>query len=161
MARILVLVILLSGFVFAEECIPFQEAPEHIGKTKCVKGKVLKVAITHSGSHFLDFCEDYKNCPFTVVVFRRNLPDVGDVRELEGKEIEIHGKIKKYQGRAEIILKDEAQLHGNVTKLPPVPTTYDADRHGSFSAGTFSNARSKHPTHRRTSKPSDGEIDAE
>jgi hypothetical protein len=161
MARFVAFVIFFGLNVFAEDCIPFQQASQHIGKTKCVKGKVLKVAVTRSGSLFLDFCENYKTCPFTVVVFSRNLPDVGDVRELEGQEIQIHGKIKKYDGRAEIILKDEGQLRGMVTKLPRIPTTYDADRRGSFSAGTFSNARSKHPTHRRTSKPSDGEIDAE
>lgn len=161
MARFIALMFLFTATSFAKECIPFDKAPEHIGKTKCVTGKVLKVTVTQSGSHFLDFCEDYKTCPFTVVVFRRNLPDVGDVRALEGKQIEISGKIKKYKGRAEIILKDEGQLHGEITRLPPIPSTYDVSRRGGFSAGTFGNATSKHPTHRRTSRPSDGEIDAE
>lgn len=159
MFRSLSVLLILSAAALADDCIPFDKAPEFIGKTKCVRAKVLKVAVTRSGSHFLDFCEDYKKCPFTVVVFRRNLPDVGDVRALEGKEIEIHGKIKKYNGRAEIILKDEGQLRGELARLPPIPRTYDADRRGSFSAGTFSSGTSKHPTHRRTSKPSGGEID--
>jgi hypothetical protein len=161
MARFLAAICFFRAVAFAEDCISFEKAHEHVGKTKCVRGMVLKVTVTYSGSHFLDFCEDYKTCPFTVVVFRRNLPDVGDVRVLEGKEIEINGKIKNYQGRAEIILKDQAQLRGQATKLPPVPANYDADRRGNFSAGTFTNNRSKHPTHRRTSRPSDGEIDAE
>jgi DNA/RNA endonuclease YhcR with UshA esterase domain len=72
-----------------------------------------------------------------VVAFARDLRDVGDVRYLAGKEVEIHGKIKEYQGRAEIILRDRRQLRGESAKLPPVPKDYDASRHGSYSAGRF------------------------
>jgi hypothetical protein len=160
MARLLLLLVLATP-VLAKDCIPFDQAPDHIGKTACVIGKVLKVGQSYSGSFFLDFCEDYKKCPFTVVVFRSSLKKVGDVRALEGKEIEITGKIKEWKGRAEIVLKDAGQLEGESGKLPPVPATYDADRHGNFSAGKFSAARSSHPTHKRTTKPSDAEIDEE
>lgn len=152
----------LSMPSLAKECIGIEQAPDYIGKSVCVKGKILRVVETESGtSTFLNFCEDYRKCPFTVVVFDRDLSLVGDVRALEGQEIEIFGKIKKWKGCPEIVLKDSRQLEGKFIELPPIPKTYDADRHGRFSAGTFSNARSKHPRHRRTSKPSDGEIDAE
>ena len=52
----------------------------------------------------LDFCEDYRLCPFTVVVFRGYLRRVGDVRQLAGKTLEIHGEARDHDGRAEIIL---------------------------------------------------------
>ncbi len=155
------LFLLFSATAFAKDCIPFDQAAEHIGKTVCVSGKVLKVAQTNFGSFFLDFCEDYKKCPFTVVVMRKDLADVGDVRALEGKQIEITGKIKDYRGRAEIVLKDVQQLEGDAGKLPPIPKNYDADKRGSFSAGRFSGVHSKHPTSKRQSQTEPVDIDAE
>ena len=114
----------------------------------CVAGKVVKVAEAKSGTWFLDFCADYKQCPFTVVVFARNLRDVGDVRQLAGKDIEIFGKVKLYGGRAEIILSDARQLHGEAAALAPMPKEYDASRHGRYSAGRY----------RTKGKPSDLDL---
>jgi hypothetical protein len=152
--------LLAATSAFGKDCIPFEQASDYIGKTKCVSGKVLKVGQSSAGSMFLDFCEDYRKCSFVVIVFRSNLKNVGDVRSLEGKEIEITGKIKEWNDRAEIILKDAGQLDGMAEKLPPAPKTYDADRHGSYSAGKYSGPRSKHPVHKRSTQPAD-DIDAE
>lgn len=122
----------------AAACIPYTEAPKKVGETVCITGKVVKVAHSaRSGTHFLNFCADYRSCPFTVVIFSRNLPDVGDVRWLEGKVIEIHGKVKDYKGQAEIILADVRQLTGESAKLPPLPKQYDAATKGNYSAGEF------------------------
>lgn len=159
MFRVLVL-LLLTLPALAKDCIPFHQAPEHVGKTMCVTGTVLKVGQSSAGSMFLDFCDDYRKCPFVVIVFRSNLKNVGDVRVLEGQTIEITGKIKEWNDRAEIILKNRLQLEGMAEKLPPVPSTYDAAKHGNYSAGKYSSARSKHPTHKRNTQPAD-EIDAE
>jgi hypothetical protein len=123
-----VLLFLIALPAFAKDCIPFEQAQDHVGKTKCVVGKVMKVAQSAAGSMFLDFCENYRKCPFVVIVFRSNLKDVGDVRVLEGKEIEITGKIQQWRDRAEIILKHSGQLEGMAEKLPAVPKTYDADK---------------------------------
>jgi hypothetical protein len=118
-------------------CIPFQNAAKRVGESMCVAGKVLKVQEGKSGTYFLDFCLEYRQCPFTVVVFARNLRDVGDVRRLADKQVEIFGKIKLYDGRAEIVLSDARQLHGEAAKLPPMPKEYDASRHGRYSAGRY------------------------
>jgi hypothetical protein len=84
----------LSVPSLAKECIEIEQAPNYIGKNVCVRGKILRVVETESGtSTFLNFCEDYRKCPFTVVVFDRDLALVGDVRALAGQDIEIFGKI--------------------------------------------------------------------
>jgi len=127
--------LLLCSIFAAGRCIPIEEAPTKIGDTACVTGKVLKVNQSRGGSFFLDFCEDYRKCPFTVVVFPSSLKDVGDVRQLEGKEIEIHGKIQEWRGRAEIVLRNIRQLRGEAAKIPPVPKDYDVEKKGRFSAG--------------------------
>jgi len=85
--------------------------------------------------HFVDFCEDQASCPFTVVVFPSDLKDVGDVRRLAGHVIEIHGSVKLYDGRAEIILNRVSQLTGGSTLIPPLPKNYDVEKQGHYSAG--------------------------
>jgi hypothetical protein len=133
--RLPVFVLLFAGLSSAK-CIPFTEARKSIGESMCVTGKVVKVAHSpRSGTHFLNFCDDYRDCAFSVVVFARDLPYVGDVRWMEGRTIEVYGKIKEYKGQAEIILNDARQLRGEAAKLPPLPKHYDVQTRGSYSAG--------------------------
>jgi hypothetical protein len=136
-----VISIALLTSLASSECLSIEHTKDKTGSLACVSGKVLKV-VAGRGAHFLDFCEDYSKCPFTVVVFDRDLGDVGDVRQLEGKPIEIHGTIVQYEGRSEIVLRDSAQLKGSSPKLPPVPKSYDAERRGNFSATAKSTASS-------------------
>ncbi|HEU5403563.1 MAG TPA: hypothetical protein VFU86_19570 [Terriglobales bacterium] len=100
------------------------------------------MVVSPTGLHFLNFCSDYTKCPFTVVVFPRDLRDVGDVRALEGKEVEINGKIRSYRGQFEIILKDNSQLRGDAASIPNLPKGYDVAKRGSFSAGKFKGPKS-------------------
>lgn len=119
------------------DCYAFTSAGDHLGEVACIKGKVVKVVVSPRGLHFLNFCEDYTKCPFTVVIFPRDLRDVGDVRALEGKEVEVAGKIRSYHGQFEIILRDISQLRGDAASIPNLPKGYDVEKKGSFSAGKF------------------------
>jgi len=142
MYRILVCILLLAGAICAfspessaSDCIPIQQAGKHVGETKCVTGKVVRVKVGRGGVHFLDFCEDQMACPFTVVVFGHDLKDVGDVRRLAGRTIEIHGPVKLYDGRAEIILNRISQITGGAALIPALPRNYDVENRGHFSPG--------------------------
>jgi DNA/RNA endonuclease YhcR with UshA esterase domain len=137
--------IFLWSSTAAAKCIPYTEADNRIGDQACVTGKVVKVAQSNSGTFFLNFCEKYQGCPFTVVVFPSSLKDVGDVRALEGKTIEIFGKITSWRGHAEIVLKDARQLKGESAKLPPVPKEYDVERKGKFSSTAPKPSKDKAP----------------
>jgi len=121
-----------------------------VGESKCVTGKVMHVKASR-GADFLDFCEEQMACPFTVVVFSRDLKDVGDVRRLAGRTIEIHGPVKLYQGRAEIILNRISQVTGGAALLPPLPKDYDVENRGHYSAGHLHSKKLK-PT-KRTPNP--------
>jgi hypothetical protein len=102
--------------------------------------KSVRVKVGTKGVHFLDFCEDAMSCPFTVVVFSNDLKDVGDVRCLAGRTIEIRGSLKAYDGRPEIILSRISQIEGGAAMIPPLPKNYDVENRGHFSAGRL------HPT---------------
>ncbi len=128
------------------ECISYTEAPKHVGKIVCVRGTVVRVAAGKSGVTYLDYCADYRTCPFVVVIFASDLKQIGDVRQLAGREIEISGKIKLYNERPEIILRDSGQLAGKARVLPALPKDYDVARHGNFSASSKASSSSKKKT---------------
>jgi hypothetical protein len=152
-ARALFPLILLASLVpsgFAD-CISYSDALKHIGATKCVTGKVLRVKQGNSGVHFFDFCEDYRQCPFTVVVFPGDLRHIGDIRRLQGREI--GGEVKGYDGRAEIILRRLSQLRGDAGRIPPLPKEYDVERHGKYSAGKFSDPKTAKRSPQKAQSP--------
>jgi len=136
--RWLVLLWLLFPSRSSAECIPFTQAGDHIGETQCISGKVLRVKHGGRGVTYFDFCEDFRVCPFTVVIFPGHLKDIGDVRQLQDKVIEVHGPLKEYDGRAEIVLEQFRQLGGAGARIPKLPKNYDVENKGHYSAGTFS-----------------------
>lgn len=72
---------------------------------------------------------------------------MGDIRQLEGKQIEIKGTIQDYDGRAEIVLRRTQQLgNGAFLVFPPVPTDYDVEHQGHDSAGKFVRSKVKKTT---------------
>jgi hypothetical protein len=152
--RASLVIVILATSAWAGDCVPFQKADEKLGEVACIKGRVLKVSLSvNKSAWFLNFCEDYRNCQFAVVTFPRDLKDVGDIRALEGKEIEISGKVRAYQGQTEIILKDRSQLRGEFAQIPKLPKDFDVGRHGSYSAGTFK--APKRTTNKTDKKPTD------
>ena len=151
---VLLAAIVLLTTAAQSDCIAVPEAKKHIGEVKCVAGVVVRVKQGARGVHFLDFCDDFRLCPFTVVIFPRDLKSVGDVRQLQGRMVEIHGQVKEYDGRAEIILEEYRQLGGAGARIPPLPKNYDVEKKGRYSAGTFSHPKSK----RKTSKQQPAEV---
>ena len=91
-------------------CVPFAEAGPLVGKTACVSGRVLKVFTSKPGNTFLDFCQDYKTCPFMSVIFSQDREKFGDLGQLQGRRVEIRGLVSYYQSRAEIIVRDPGQI---------------------------------------------------
>jgi hypothetical protein len=65
---LLIATLLLTSFAWSD-CLPFEEGHKHVGEVKCVTGKVVRVKQGSRGVHFLDFCDDFRLCPFAVVVF--------------------------------------------------------------------------------------------
>jgi len=91
-------------------CVDFRNAGPHAGETGCVSGRVLKAFTSKGGNTFLDFCEDYHDCPFTSVIFSSDKRKFGNLESLAGRQIEIRGLITTYQGRPEIVIRDPEQI---------------------------------------------------
>ena len=119
------------------DCVSFAEAAKHVGSSQCVVGTVMHVENGSNGTTFLTFCAEARACPFTVVVFPADRKKVGDIRQLEGRQIEIKGTIQDYEGRSEIVLRRTQQLgEGAFLLFPPVPTEYDVEKAGHSARGS-------------------------
>ena len=143
----LLLLILLIPSLMPAACISPKEARKYVGETKCVAGKVVRVVQGDEGVRSLQFCETTDACSFTAVIFPEDLRHIGDVRQLEGKFVEVHGGVQEYEGGTEIIVSESRQLRGEAASIPPLPKAYDVEKKGHYSAGIFS-----HPKTYSTSK---------
>ena len=99
-----------AASVPSQACVPFAEAAPLVGNTACVTGRVLKVATSKAGHTFLDFCEDYRKCPFSTVIFFEDRAKFGDLLYLQGQVVELRGLVGYYRERPQIIIRDPGQL---------------------------------------------------
>jgi hypothetical protein len=91
-------------------CVDITAAGPLVGQPGCVTGRILRVYSSRNGNTFLDFCADYKSCPFTSVVFSEDRAKFGDLGALKGRKVELRGLVTEYQGRAEIVIRDQNQI---------------------------------------------------
>jgi hypothetical protein len=153
MAILLLLAAMLVSVLASADCIPVAQVREHIGEDQCVTGKIFRVKHGGRGETWFDFCEDFRVCPFTVVIFPGHLKDIGDVRQLANRVVEIHGTLKEYDGRAEIILSQARQLGGEAAHIPKLPKNYDVENRGHYSAGKISFPLAKRAASKKRQTP--------
>ena len=146
---LVLLICLLPRHALAAECFPIDQARAHVGEDQCITGRVVRVKHGSRGTTYFDFCEDFRICPFTAVIFSGHLKDVGDVRQLTNRVVEIHGTLKQYDGRAEIVVQDARQLGGEGSHIPKLPKNYDVENKGHYSAGTFSLPKAPRATYKK------------
>jgi hypothetical protein len=99
--------------VGSSPCVDMRNAGPLTGKSGCVTGLVLRVYAARSGNTFLDFCENYRTCTFSSVIFASDKSKFGDLGTLQGRRIEIRGDIVDYQGHAEIVIHDPKQMRSS------------------------------------------------
>ncbi|MEK7515919.1 MAG: phospholipase D-like domain-containing protein [Patescibacteria group bacterium] len=90
--------------------IDYTEAPAHIGEYASVRGKLVGAYTSKTGTVFLDFCENYKTCSFSGVIFADDAKKFADITDYAGSVVTLTGKISSYEGKAEIILSDPSQV---------------------------------------------------
>ncbi len=90
--------------------IDYTEALAHVGEYASVRGTLVKAHTSKTGTVFLDFCTNYKTCPFSGVIFADDAKAFGNLSRYNGTTVILTGKISSYQGKAEIILSDPNQL---------------------------------------------------
>lgn len=85
------------------------EAANHYQETVIVTGQVAQVTIRPK-LVYVNLDKKYPQSPMYCVVFARATNQFGDLKRLEGKHVEVRGKIEDYQGKAQIVLTSTNQL---------------------------------------------------
>lgn len=88
----------------------YADAINHIGENATIEGVVFDVYKTSSGMEFIDFCKNYKTCPFTAVIFSSDTQKFKNLDEFKNCKVDISGNIKSYNGKAEIIINNPSQI---------------------------------------------------
>jgi DNA/RNA endonuclease YhcR with UshA esterase domain len=86
-------------------------AKDHVGEQVTVEGVVGEVHHAASGrATFIDIGGRYPNNPFAAVIFESDAAKFPNVDALDGKTVDITGRIRLYRGTPEIILSDPGQI---------------------------------------------------
>lgn len=85
------------------------EAEKFVDQEMIVTGKVAQVTFRPK-TVFLNLDEPFPNSPFTVVIFSGATNLFGDIKALEGKSVEVKGKIKSFHDKPEIVMESTNQL---------------------------------------------------
>jgi DNA/RNA endonuclease YhcR with UshA esterase domain len=89
--------------------IKAEEAKKHVGEEAIVRGTIAEVNKAAALVR-LNFEKPFPNSVFTAVIFARNTNDFPEVDKLQGKSVEVSGKIAEYRNRPQIILNSTNQL---------------------------------------------------
>jgi DNA/RNA endonuclease YhcR with UshA esterase domain len=85
------------------------EAKDHIGTNAVVTGTIVEV---YKGSRTvnLNFEKAYPKQPFSAVIFSERTNLFPEVDKLQGKTVELTGKISEYHDRPQIVITSTNQL---------------------------------------------------
>lgn len=128
----LALVFLLGTLVATGQQSPVYsdaEAGKHVGEQATVTGKVFSVSTSGKGTTFLNLGDRYPRHTFGAVIFASKQAEVGDVKQYEGKEVSLSGRIElSPDQKPQIIINspDQIKLAGpaNPAAAPaPEPAT--------------------------------------
>ena len=88
---------------------PAGEATNHIGKAVVIKGTVAQVT-KRDTIIYLNFEKKFPDQVFTAVIRQGDFAEFADVEKVEGKKVEVDGKVELFKGRPQIVLTKRNQL---------------------------------------------------
>ena len=98
--------------------IASRDAAGHMGETATVKGRA-SITVMPSGEVYLDLDGQGDSAPLSAYVSRRNRPKFPDLSGLNGRIVEISGRIGVFRARPEIFLEDPGQVAVQQPGLAP------------------------------------------
>jgi DNA/RNA endonuclease YhcR with UshA esterase domain len=86
------------------------DAKTHVGQTVTVEGAVSDVNTVRTGVTFIDLGGKFPDNAFTAVILSDDAGKFPNVAALNGKTVEITGKVVLYKGKPQVVLNDAAQI---------------------------------------------------
>ena len=119
----------LTAFSQQKPTYPDIEAEKHVGEEARVTGKLVNVFTSGSGTTFLNLGDRFPRQTFGAVIFASRQAAVGDVKQYEGKDIVLTGRIELSKDqKPQIIINsaDQIQVAGAVNPNAPTPVAAPA-----------------------------------
>jgi hypothetical protein len=113
----------VSGHARVPVCTP-AEGKLHPASDACIAGHVFDVVTVEGGTRFLDLCSPEtpdEACHISIVSYKKDRPQVGDLEAFRGKDISIRGPLQAFDGRYVLVLNDARQFHGEAARFIPDP----------------------------------------
>jgi len=122
LAGLLALAAPTFGHAQQKPTYPDAEAANHIGEEATVTGKVVTVSKSAKGTTFLNFGARFPNHTFGGVIFAGAEAAVGDVKQYEGRDVTLTGRIEAApDGKPQIVIKTPDQIKLADGTMPPAP----------------------------------------
>jgi hypothetical protein len=100
------------------------QAAQMLNKDVCVSAHIYDVVQLPDGTRFLDVCSPQtsdEQCRFTVVSYREDRDEVGELKKYRDMDVEIRGIVQPMHGRAGMVLSHARQFYGGPPKFKPNP----------------------------------------
>ncbi len=100
--------VVISSLTFSQDTVSSKEAKNFIGEEKIVTGKVASVFTSNKGTVLINFDEVYPNATFVAVIKTLSDTDYSNIKK--GVILTLSGKIEEYNGKPQIIIKEQSQI---------------------------------------------------
>ncbi len=101
--------ILISAYSYSQDTVSSKDAKNFIGEVKIVTGPVASVFVSNKGTVLINFDELNPNASF-VGVIKAGTSGVDYSNIKKGAKLTLSGKIEEYNGKPEIIIKEQSQI---------------------------------------------------
>ena len=87
-----------------------EEAARFVGHEVIVQGKVTQIVLSVNLTTHINLGGVYPNHVFTARAFKVNQPLFADVKEYEGKVVQVRGVVRLYRDKPEIVMTERSQI---------------------------------------------------
>lgn len=99
-----------AGSATGDDVITPAAASSYVGQTVTIRGVVSEVHVTRADVTFIDMGGRYPDNAFTAVIFAEDETEFPNVASVDGRAIEITGRVQLHRGKPEIVLRSAAQM---------------------------------------------------
>lgn len=87
-----------------------EQAAQYVGKEVIVQGKVTQIVLSVNLTTHINLGGIYPNHVFTARAFKVNQPLFANIREYEGKVVQVRGVVRLYRNKPEIVMTERTQI---------------------------------------------------
>jgi exonuclease VII large subunit len=107
---IVVISIIMFSNINAQKTYTPEEAKDHLDEVIIIKGEVTQVSTTRAGQVYFNMGGKYPQNKFSAVILKTNVSKFDNIKDYEGKIVEVTGKVKIYNSKPEIVLEKKEQI---------------------------------------------------